>query len=157
MTKYLFPVVFAAVSFVGLGHAETIGQGRHQYISKVNDSTEATANCRYSVEFNEKWLYFPSLKKWKNQSGQVLSALELLEQGKITLRPMGAPSEPRGKTLASRNETLITATDRNTKTEQLKKPRKTTSAFVYIWDETKKNQIRVFCTGLGTYHKGIKR
>ena len=153
MTKYLCPMTLCCLSFAGVCHAETLGHGRHQYVSTVNDSAKATADSRFTVEFKEKWVYFPATKKWKNQQGLSLTALELLEQGKITLRPVGS-----SKTV-SESETLVSTTvsDNKTQSRGQTKPRQSSSPFVYVWDETKKNQIRIMCTGFGTYHKGIKR
>ena len=152
MTQYFSTLAFCAFSFAGLFCSEANAEERHQYVSKVHNSAKATAKSKYIVEFKERWVYSPSAKIWTNSRGEAMSADQLLKQGRIALRPVGSP---RGKTSAFPSEQLVStsATSAQVAPEPVSKP----SPFVYVWDETKKNKIRIMCTGFGTYHRGVKR
>jgi hypothetical protein len=152
MTQYLSPLAFCAFSFSGLFYAEVNAEERHQYVSKVHNSAKATANSKYLVEFKEKWVYSPSAKMWTNSRGEALSADQLLKQGRISLRPVGSSGD---KSSAFPSEQLVSKSASSAPVAR--KPVSKPSPFVYVWDETKKNKIRIMCTGFGTYHRGVKR
>ena len=110
-----------------------------------------------SVEFKEKWVYSPGVKMWTNSRGEAMSADELLRQGRISLCPVGsAGNRDDESTVVSSSHLVSTSANPNQRAlKPVSKPSK--SPFVYVWDETRKNKIRIMCTGFGTYHSGVKR
>ncbi len=125
----------------------------HTYVSKVQKPDEMTSKSGLIVEFNEKWSYSPSKKQWTNARGEAMSADELLSNGKITLRPANSL---RKKEIVPAVHLVSAPASPNLPSNQSVKKQKP-SPFVYVWDETKSNKIRIMCTGFGTYHRGLKR
>ena len=157
MTHRLFPAVLGVLGVAGLFCAEVKAEDRHTYVSKVEGSAKATAKSRYLVEFKEKWVYSPRVKMWTNSRGEAMSADELLRQGRISLCPVGsAGNRDDESTVVSSSHLVSTSANPNQRAlKPVSKPSK--SPFVYVWDETRKNKIRIMCTGFGTYHSGVKR
>ncbi|MGI9468533.1 MAG: hypothetical protein ACR2OA_15545 [Rubripirellula sp.] len=157
MTHRIFPAALCVLGLAGLFCAEVKAEDRHSYVSKVQGSAKAAAKSRFLVDFKEKWVYSPKVKMWTNSRGEAMSADELLRQGKISLRPVGSTGDQDDKSTVVPSVQLVsTSASPNQRTlKPVSKPRK--SPFVYVWDESKENKIRVICTGFGTYHRGVKR
>lgn len=157
MTHRIFPAALCVLGLAGLFCAEVKAEDRHSYVSKVQGSAKAAAKSRFLVDFKEKWVYSPKVKMWTNSRGEAMSADELLRQGKISLRPVGSTGDQDDKSTVVPSVQLVsTSASPNQRTlKPVSKLRK--SPFVYVWDESKENKIRVICTGFGTYHRGVKR
>ena len=152
MNKPLFSPATLSFGFSAFLSLVVSAEDRHTYVSKIQNSDTASTKNGLVVEFNEKWSYSPSKKLWTNANGEAMSADDLLRKGKISLRPAGTPSKK--ETVPSVH--LVSTSDSSSRLVNKSVKTANASPFVYVWDETKSNKIRIMCTGFGTFHSGMQ-
>ena len=60
----------------------------NDYIATKETNASILKKYKYEVEFKKRWVYSPSKKTWVNKNNESLSALELLKQKKIKIKPL---------------------------------------------------------------------